>query len=70
MAKSGGYKSSANTKKDLKKAQFDMSGVSFEVPTAQEQANVTRKQIAYGQNLDQKSEMEMQIAEQQMEVGR
>ena len=32
MAKSGGYKSSANTKKDLKKAQFDMSGVSFEVP--------------------------------------
>ena len=69
MAKSGGYKSSANTKKDLKKAQFDMSGVFFEAPTVKEQFNIVRKQQAYGQNLDQKSEMEMQIAQKEAEVA-
>ena len=58
MAKSGGYKSSANKKKDLKKAQFDMSGFFFEAPTVREQSNIVRKQAAYEQNLDQKSEME------------
>lgn len=69
MAKSGGYRSSANRKKDLKKAQFDMSGVFLEAPTVREQDNIVRKQQAYGQNLDQKSEMEMQIAQKEAEVA-
>ena len=69
MAKSGGYKSSANTKKDLKKAQFDMSGVFFEAPTVREQSKIVNKQQAYEQNLDQKSEMEMQIARKEAEAA-
>jgi len=69
MAKSGGFSSSANKKKNLGQAQFDMSGVFLEAPTVREESNVVRKQQAYQRDASQDSEMQMLIARKQNEVA-